>query len=154
MINAIFTKLEKSNFTNGRILEPSCGDGRFFGAMPKDMRLTSEITGVEIDEISSKIASYIYEDVKILNSPFEKSNVMQGYYDLAIGNVPFDDAIKIKDPLINDGRSTSIHNYFILKGLEKVRAGGIVAFITSSYTMDARNNNRAEISKIAELIIK
>ena len=152
VINAIFTKLEKSNFTNGRILEPSCGDGRFFGAMPKDMRLTSEITGVEIDEISSKIASYIYEDVKILNSPFEKSNVMQGYYDLAIGNVPFDDAIKIKDPLINDGRSTSIHNYFILKGLEKVRAGGIVAFITSSYTMDARNNNRAEISKIAEFV--
>ena len=130
------------------ILEPSCGVGAFFGAMPQKIADSSKVYGVELDHVTAEIAKTLYPEHEIGNTGFEKTNFNDNAFDLAIGNVPFGD-FKIDDGIHNE----LIHDYFFEKALDKVRPGGIVAFITSSGTMDKKNDSvRRELAKRADLI--
>lgn len=137
VIRAIYDALDNMGFEGGRILEPSMGVGNFFGLLPDSMS-NSELHGVELDSITGRIAKQLYPEAEITVAGFETTN-RPGYYDLAVGNVPFGN-YQVFDPEYNR-LGFSIHNYFAAKMLDQVRPGGIVAFVTSRYTMDARDES-------------
>lgn len=137
IIRSIYNILSRNGFQGGNILEPSCGVGNFFGMMPEEMRRNSQLHGVELDPMSAKIARKLYPSVTIMQQGFEKSVFSPDSFDIAIGNVPFGD-YSLSDPKYNR-LHLQIHDYFFAKSLDLVRPGGVVAFITSSGTLDKKN---------------
>lgn len=137
VIRAIYDALGNMGFESGRILEPAMGVGNFFGLLPESMA-HSELHGVELDSITGRIAKQLYPEAEITVAGFETTN-RTGFYDLAVGNVPFGN-YQVFDPEYNR-LGFSIHNYFAAKMLDQVRPGGIVAFVTSHYTMDAKDES-------------
>ena len=137
VIDGIYEALEKFGFEGGNILEPAMGVGNFFGKMPEEMRSESKLYGVELDSISGRIAQKLYPDADIAVQGFEKNNFQNGCFDVAVGNVPFGE-LPFKD---NKHDTTKLHDYFFAESLDKVKNGGIVAFVTSAGTLDKRDEN-------------
>ena len=149
VIRAIYEAVGRMGFETGNILEPSCGVGNFFGMLPEGMR-NSRLYGVELDSISGRIARQLYPKADITVAGFETTD-RRDFYDLAIGNVPFGQ-YQVRDKAY-DKLNFSIHNYFFAKALDQVRPGGVVAFVTSRYTMDAKDSTvRRYLAQRAELL--
>jgi N12 class adenine-specific DNA methylase len=149
VVSAIWDKLISADFTTGKVLEPSCGTGKFINLCP--VKKDVEFFGVELDPIPAQIAGLLNPDARIYNQDFSLVNFPDNYFDLVIGNVPFGN-YKIHDSRY-DALDLSIHNYFIAKSLDLVKEGGVICLITSPYTMDSKNTNFREwLSKRAELI--
>ena len=149
VIRAIYDAVEKMGFQTGNILEPSCGVGNFFGMLPESMQ-GSRLYGVELDSISGRIAQKLYPEANITVAGFETTK-QQDFYDLAIGNVPFGN-YKVNDKDYNK-LGFSIHNYFFAKALDQVRPGGVVAFVTSRYTLDSKDSTaRKYLAERADLL--
>ena len=149
VIRAIYETVGRMGFETGNILEPSCGVGNFFGMLPEEMR-NSRLYGVELDSISGRIAKQLYPKADITVAGFETTD-RRDFYDLAIGNVPFGQ-YQVRDKAY-DKLNFSIHNYFFAKALDQVRPGGVVAFVTSRYTMDAKDSTvRRYLAQRAELL--
>ena len=150
VIKGMYEALERLGFSEGSILEPSCGTGNFFGLLP-DMMAGSKLHGVEIDPLTGKIAKQLYQKANIAVQGFEETKLPDDHFDVVIGNVPFGD-FKVNDSRYN-AQKFLIHDYFFAKALDKVRAGGVVAFITSKGTMDkASPEIRKYIAQRAELL--
>ena len=150
VIKGMYEALERLGFSEGSILEPSCGTGNFFGLLP-DAMAGSKIHGVEIDPLTGKIAKQLYQKANITVQGFEETKLPDDHFDVVIGNVPFGD-FKVNDSRYN-AQKFLIHDYFFAKALDKVRAGGVVAFITSKGTMDkASPEIRKYIAQRAELL--
>lgn len=150
IIKSMYQALEKLGFKTGNILEPSCAIGNFIGMLPESMK-DSKVYGVEIDIISGKIAQQLYQKSNIAIQGFEKTSFPDSFFDVAIGNVPFGQ-FKVNDKSYNK-YNFLIHDYFFAKTLDKVRPGGVVAFITSKGTLDKKNPEvRKYIAQRAELI--
>ena len=149
VIRAIYDAVEQMGFRTGNILEPSCGVGNFFGMLPESMA-GSRLYGVELDSISGRIARQLYPKADITVAGFETTD-RRDFYDLAIGNVPFGQ-YQVNDKAYNK-LGFNIHNYFFAKSLDQVRPGGVVAFVTSRYTMDAKDSTvRRYLAQRAELL--
>ena len=149
VIRAIYEAVEKMGFRTGNILEPSMGVGNFFGMLPESME-GSRLYGVELDSISGRIAKQLYPKANITVAGFETTD-RRDFYDLAIGNVPFGQ-YQVNDKAYNK-LGFNIHNYFFAKSLDQVRPGGVVAFVTSRYTMDAKDSTvRRYLAQRAELL--
>ena len=149
VIRAIYDAVEQMGFRTGNILEPSCGVGNFFGMLPESMA-GSRLYGVELDSISGRIAKQLYPKADITVAGFETTD-RRDFYDLAIGNVPFGQ-YQVNDKAYNK-LGFNIHNYFFAKALDQVRPGGVVAFVTSRYTMDAKDSTvRRYLAQRAELL--
>ena len=149
VIKAIYEAVRGMGFTSGNILEPSMGVGNFFGLLPDEMG-GSRLYGVELDSISGRIAQKLYPNAEITVAGFETTD-RRDFYDLAVGNVPFGNYRVSDKPY--DKLGFSIHNYFFAKALDQVRPGGIVAFVTSRYTMDSKNPDaRRYLAQRAELL--
>ena len=150
IIEAIYQGLLQFGFKQGTVLEPSAGVGHFFGAMPEEMR-GSRLYGVEKDSVSGRIAKLLYPDAKIKVSGFEETQFPDNFFDVAVGNIPFGD-FKLYDKKYAK-HNFRIHDYFFAKALDKVRPGGIVAFVTSKGTLDKANPGvRKYLAERAELI--
>ena len=150
VIRAMYKALESMNFRQGNILEPSCGVGNFLGMLPDSMA-QSQLYGVELDSISGRIAQQLYQKSSITVQGFEKTELPDSFFDAAIGNVPFGQ-FKVPDKQY-DKHNFLIHDYFFARTLDKVRPGGIVAFITSKGTMDKENPAvRKYIAQRADLL--
>ena len=151
VIGAMYRAAERFGFNGGRVLEPACGIGHFIGIMPEDMLRRSTVTAVEIDPLTARIAKALYPDADIRAQPFEQTKLADGFYDLAVSNVPFGD-YTVHDPRWNSLK-LPIHDYFFASALEKVRPGGLVMLITSRGTMDKLNSTLRELlSARAELL--
>ena len=149
VIRAVYETVERMGFRTGNILEPSCGVGNFFGMLPESMA-GSRLYGVELDCISGRIAKQLYPKADITVAGFETTD-RRDFYDLAIGNVPFGQ-YQVNDKAYNK-LGFNIHNYFFAKALDQVRPGGVVAFVTSRYTMDAKDSTvRRYLAQRAELL--
>ena len=149
VIQAIYEAVSRMGFETGNILEPSMGVGNFFGMLPEEMR-NSRLYGVELDSISGRIAQQLYPKADITVGGFETTD-RRDFFDLAIGNVPFGQ-YQVNDKAYNK-LNFSIHNYFFAKALDQVRPGGVVAFVTSRYTMDAKDSTvRRYLAQRAELL--
>ena len=149
VIRAIYEAVGSMGFEGGRILEPSMGVGNFFGLLPESMQ-DSRLYGVELDSITGRIAKQLYPEADITVAGFETTN-RPGFFDLAVGNVPFGQ-YQVHDPEY-DRLGFSIHNYFAAKMLDQVRPGGIVAFVTSRYTLDAKDESvRRYLAERGELL--
>lgn len=150
VIKAIYRGLSQMGFETGNILEPSCGTGNFLGLLPESME-NSRIYGVELDSISGRIAKQLYQKADIRIEGFENADFSDSFFDVAIGNVPFGQ-FKVSDKRY-DKNNFLIHDYFFGKALDKVRPGGVIAFITSKGTMDKENTAvRKYIAQRAELL--
>lgn len=150
IVSFMYKTLQDMGFKKGNILEPSCGVGNFIGMLPPELS-GSKVYGVELDSISGRIAQQLYQKQDIRVQGFEKSDFPDSFFDVAIGNVPFGD-FKVNDRKYNKN-NFFIHDYFFAKALDKVRPGGIVAFITSKGTMDKENPAvRKYIAQRAELL--
>lgn len=150
VIRAMYDALQNMGFSDGNILEPSCGTGHFIGMLPQSMQ-NSKFYGVELDSISGRIAQQLYQKSNIAVQGYEKASLPDSLFDVAIGNVPFGQ-FKVVDKKY-DKNNWLIHDYFFGKTLDKVRPGGIIAFITSSGTMDKKNPAvRKYIAQRAELL--
>lgn len=150
VIKAIYTCLENMGFQTGNILEPACGSGNFFGLVPESMK-SSKLYGVELDGVTGRIAKQLYQNASIAVQGFEETNLPDSFFDLAVGNVPFG-SYGVADKKY-DKHKFYIHDYFFAKTLDKVRPGGIIAFITSKGTMDKQNPEvRKYIAQRAELL--
>ena len=149
VIRAIYDAVERMGFRTGNILEPSMGVGNFFGMLPESMA-DSRLYGVELDSITGRIAQKLYPDANIKVAGFETTD-RRDFYDLAVGNVPFGN-YKVNDKAYNK-LNFSIHNYFFAKAIDQVRPGGIVAFVTSRYTLDSKDSAaRKHIAERADLL--
>ena len=150
VIKAMYDALDRLGFSQGNILEPSCGTGNFFGLLPESMQ-NSKLHGVEIDSLTGRIAKQLYQKANIAIEGFEKTNLPDDHFDVVLGNVPFGE-IRVNDSRYN-AHKFLIHDYFFAKALDKVRAGGVVMFITSKGTMDkASPEVRKYIAQRAELL--
>lgn len=149
VIRSIYNAVERMGFKSGNILEPSMGVGNFFGMLPEGMR-SSRLYGVELDSITGRIAQKLYPQADITVAGFETTD-RRDFYDLAVGNVPFGN-YKVNDKAYNK-LGFSIHNYFFAKAIDQVRPGGIVAFVTSRYTLDSKDSTaRKHIAERADLL--
>jgi N12 class adenine-specific DNA methylase len=149
VIKAIYETVERMGFKSGNILEPACGIGNFFGLLPESMR-DSKLYGVEIDSVTARIAKQLYPKADIQQTGFEKTQFSDSFFDVAIGNVPFG-GFGVIDKRYKT--NFQIHDYFFQKTLDKVRPGGIVAFITSKGTLDKKNPEaRKYLAQRAELL--
>lgn len=150
IIRSVYHVLEKAGFKQGNILEPSMGIGKFFGSMPEEMKNNSSLYGVELDSISGRIAQKLYPEALIKVGGFETTDRPEAF-DVVLGNVPFGD-YKVNDKKFNKW-NFSIHNYFFAKALDQTKPGGVVAFITSRFTMDSKSiAARKYISQRAKLL--
>ena len=150
VIKAMYAAIEKMGFRTGNILEPSCGIGNFFGLLPESMA-GSKLYGIELDSITGRIAKQLYQNANIAIQGYEETALPDSFFDVAIGNVPFGD-YGVADKRY-DKNHFLIHDYFIAKTLDKVRPGGIIAFVTSSGTMDKKNPSvRKYIAQRADLL--
>ena len=151
VIDAMYRAAGRFGFNGGRILEPACSIGHFIGLMPEAILQRSHVTGIEIDPLTSRIAKALYPDADLRPQPFEQTKLADGFYDLAISNVPFGD-YTVHDPRWNKYKFP-IHDYFFAAALEKVRPGDLVMFITSRGTMDKLDSTlREHLSVNAELL--
>jgi N12 class adenine-specific DNA methylase len=151
VIDAMYRAVQRFGFQHGRVLEPASGLGHFIGLMPEEMLRRSTVTAIEIDPLTARIAKALYPDADIRAQPFEQTKLADGFYDLAISNVPFGD-YTVHDPRWNNFK-LPIHDYFFAAALDKVRPGGLVVFITSRGTMDKRDSTLRELlSARAELL--
>ena len=149
VIRSIYDAVERMGFHSGNILEPSMGVGNFFGMLPESMA-DSRLYGVELDSITGRIAQKLYPEANIKVAGFETTD-RRDFYDLAVGNVPFGN-YKVNDKAYNK-LNFSIHNYFFAKAIDQVRPGGIVAFVTSRYTLDSKDSAaRKHIAERADLL--
>ena len=149
VIRAIYDAVERMGFRSGNILEPSMGVGNFFGMLPDTMQ-DSRLYGVELDSITGRIAKMLYPQADITVAGFETTD-RRDFYDLAVGNVPFGQ-YKVNDKAYNK-LGFSIHNYFFAKAIDQVRPGGVVAFVTSRYTMDSKDSTaRKHMAERADLL--
>ena len=149
VIRSIYDAVEKMGFQSGNILEPSMGVGNFFGMLPTSMA-DSRLYGVELDSITGRIAKKLYPQADIIVAGFETTD-RRDFYDLAVGNVPFGQ-YKVNDKAYNK-LGFSIHNYFFAKAIDQVRPGGVVAFVTSRYTMDSKDSTaRKHMAERADLL--
>ena len=149
VIRAIYDAVEKMGFQSGNILEPSMGVGNFFGMLPESMA-DSRLYGVELDSITGRIAQKLYPEANIKVAGFETTD-RRDFYDLAVGNVPFGN-YKVNDKAYNK-LNFSIHNYFFAKAIDQVRPGGVVAFVTSRYTLDSKDSSaRKHMAERADLL--
>lgn len=150
VIKAMYEALDRLGFSQGNILEPSCGTGNFLGLLPENME-KSKLHGIEIDPISGRIAKQLYQKASIVIEGFEDTKLPDSHFDVVLGNIPFGE-FKVNDSRYN-AQKFLIHDYFIAKALDKVRAGGVVMFITSKGTMDkASPEVRKYIAQRAELL--
>lgn len=150
VIKAMYDALDRLGFSQGNILEPSCGTGNFFGLLPESMQ-NSKLHGVEIDSLTGRLAKQLYPKANIAIEGFEKTNLPDDHFDVVLGNVPFGE-IRVNDSRYN-AQKFLIHDYFFAKALDKVRVGGVVMFITSKGTMDkASPEVRKYIAQRAELL--
>lgn len=138
VIRAIYTVISNMGFAAGNILEPSCGVGHFFGCLPEPMS-ASKLYGVELDSLTGRIAQQLYQTVSVTVRGYEKVDFPKDFFDAAVGNVPFGN-YQVRDKAY-DRLGFSIHNYFFAKALDQVRPGGIIAFVTSRYTLDSKSND-------------
>ena len=149
VIRSIYDAVEKMGFQSGNILEPSMGAGNFFGMLPTSMA-DSRLYGVELDSITGRIAKKLYPQADITVAGFETTD-RRDFYDLAVGNVPFGN-YKVNDKAYNK-LGFSIHNYFFAKAIDQIRPGGVVAFVTSRYTMDSKDSTaRKHMAECADLL--
>ena len=149
VIRSIYEAVEKMGFKSGNILEPSMGVGNFFGMLP-DTMADSRLYGVELDSITGRIAKKLYPQADITVAGFETTD-RQDFYDLAIGNVPFGQ-YKVNDKAYNK-LGFNIHNYFFAKAIDQVRPGGVIAFVTSRYTMESKDSTaRKHMAECADLL--
>ena len=149
VIRAIYDAVEKMGFQSGNILEPSLGIGNFFGMLPSDMA-DSRLYGVELDSITGRIAQKLYPQADITVAGFETTD-RRDFYDLAVGNVPFGQ-YKVNDKAYNK-LGFSIHNYFFAKTIDQIRPGGVIAFVTSRFTMDSKDSSaRKYMAERADLL--
>ena len=150
VIKAMYEALDRLGFSEGNILEPSCGTGNFFGLLP-DRMAKSKLYGVEIDSLTGRIARQLYQKANIAIEGFEKTKLPDDHFDVVLGNVPFGD-FKVNDSRYN-AQKFLIHDFFFAKALDKVRVGGVVMFVTSKGTMDkASPEVRRYIAQRAELL--
>lgn len=150
VMQAMYKALGNTGFIKGEVLEPSCGIGNFIGTIPENMQ-ESNVHAVELDSISGRIAKQLYQTADIKITGFEKTRFNDNAFDVAIGNVPFGE-IKVRDKRY-DQYNWRIHNYFFAKTLDKVRPGGVVAFITSRYTLDSKSSSfREYLAERADLL--
>ena len=150
IIKAMWETIERMGFEKGNVLEPSMGVGNFYGLIPDSMR-DSKLYGVELDSVTARIAQKLYPDANIQQTGFENTTFPDAFFDLAIGNVPFGD-YGVMDKRY-DKHKFSIHNYFFAKSLDQVRPGGVVAFLTSKFTMDSKDPSvRKYLAERAELL--
>ena len=150
VIRGIYAALGQMGFTQGNILEPSCGVGNFLGMLPESMS-GSKLYGVELDDLSGRIARQLYQKSSIAVQGYEKTSFPDNFFDVAIGNVPFGQ-FRVPDKRY-DRLNFPIHEYFVAKALDQVRPGGVIAVVTSSYTMDKRTASaRKYIAQRAELL--
>lgn len=153
VINGIYDALDRMGFNGGNVIEPACGIGNFYSAMPAELRNNSRLYGIELDTVSQKIAHLLHPTANIENCAYEKSAVvgaMDNFYDVAIGNVPFGD-FKIHDKKYKN--KLYVHDYFFEKTLDKIVPGGLMCFITSTGTLDKANEEvRKYIAERAELV--
>ena len=149
VIRSIYNAIEKMGFQSGNILEPSMGVGNFFGMLPDGMA-DSRLYGVELDSITGRIAKKLYPQADITVAGFETTD-RRDFYDLAVGNVPFGN-YKVNDKAYNK-LGFSIHNYFFAKAIDQIRPGGVIAFVTSRYTMDSKDSTaRKHMAERADLL--
>ncbi|WP_416969399.1 AAA family ATPase [Streptomyces sp. 4F14] len=147
LVEPIWQALKDLGFEEGRLLEPGCGSGNFLAFAPE----TAQMTGVELDPVTAEIAAALYPDAEVRAESFVDTRYPEGYFDGAIGNVPFDE-VALTDPVHNPLRLPT-HNHFIVKALEMVRPGGLVAVVTSRFTLDSMGKtSRLEISDRADLV--
>lgn len=150
VIESIYKVLNNLGFRHGNILEPSCGIGNFFGMLPDEMK-DSKMYGVELDSISGRIAKQLYQNSNIAIEGYEETKLPDSFFDVAVGNVPFGN-FKVVDKKY-DRLNFNIHDYFFAKTIDKIRPNGIIAFVTSRYTLDKRNSNvRRYINERCELL--
>lgn len=150
IIKEMYKTLERFGFSSGKVLDPAMGTGNFFSAMPTSMRNGSELHGVELDGVTGKIAKHLHPDAMIQIKGFEETNFSSGEFDVVIGNIPFNQLTITDKKTSKDYR---IHDYFIKQALELTRDGGVVALITSRYSLDkGASQERLELSKQAELL--
>lgn len=148
VIDAMYNGLKRMGFKGGNILETSMGVGNFFGRMPAAISAKSALTGVELESYTARIAQYLYPGATVINMPFQDVAIKNGSYDLVIGNVPFG-----QNKISYNKKKYSLHNYFIISSLDKVRDGGIVAVITSAGTLDSHSiDARAAIMDRADVV--
>ena len=147
-VQAIWDALAGLGFTGGQVFEPGCGSGNFFGLAPD----SAAMTGVELDPVTAGITAALYPHARVITGSFAKTRLPADSFDAVVGNVPFAN-IKLHDPVYNGGGRLSMHDHFIVKSLALVRPGGIVALLTSRYTMDGRNPQaRRQITEMADLV--
>ena len=150
VIRAIYQVLMQAGMREGNLLEPSCGIGNFFGMLPEEMK-GCKTYGVEIDPVSARLAKQLYQKTQIANEGYEKTNLPDSFFDAAVGNVPFGD-FSLADQRY-DKEHFLIHDYFFAKTIDKVRPGGIIAFVTSKGTLDKENPSvRKYLAQRAELV--
>lgn len=150
IINEIYNTLENMGYRYGNILEPSCAIGNFFGTLPESMK-ESKLYGIELDSISGRIAKQLYQNANITIGGYENTRLPDSFFDVAVGNVPFGD-FSVADKKF-DKHHFKIHDYFFAKTIDKVRPGGLIAFVTSRYTMDKKNSSiRKYINERAEFL--
>lgn len=148
VIDAMYNGLKRMGFKGGNVLETSMGVGNFFGRMPSAISAKSALTGVELESYTARIAQYLYPGATVINMPFQDVAIKNGSYDLVIGNVPFG-----TNKISYNKKKYSLHNYFIISSLDKVRDGGIVAVITSAGTLDSHSiDARAAIMDRADVV--
>ena len=148
IISGIYSALESFGFKGGNVLEPSCGVGNFFGKMPSDMQEHSKLYGVELDGLTGRIAKQLYPNADITIDGFQNNKFENNSFDVAVGNVPF-----ASDTITYDKKSLQIHDYFFAETLDKVRPGGVVAFVTSKGTLDKKDDRfRKMLAEKADLI--
>ena len=150
VIESIYKAIENMGFRHGNIIDPACGIGNFFGKVP-DSLSSSKLYGIEIDSISGRISKQLYQNASIAVEGYEDTRLPDSFFDIAVGNVPFGQ-FKVNDPNYNK-LNYSIHDYYFAKTIDKVRPGGVIAFITSRFTMDKANGSvRRYINERAELL--
>ena len=148
IISGIYSALESFGFKGGNVLEPSCGIGNFFGMMPSEMQDKSKLYGVEIDRLTGRIAKQLYPNADITIDGFQYNDFLKDSFDIAIGNVPF-----ASDTISYDKKTLQIHDYFFAETLDKLRPGGVAAFITSKGTLDKKDSSfRSMLAEKADLI--
>ncbi|MGB9154818.1 MAG: SNF2-related protein, partial [Alphaproteobacteria bacterium] len=153
VIKGIWSALERFGVKAGmRVLEPSMGVGNFYGLMPEPLMPKSLRAGVELDSVTARIAKQLYQDATIFESRFEDAPFPDGFFDVAVGNVPFGN-YGVHDPKYKAWQTSSIHDYFFVKTLDKLRTGGVLALITSRYTMDKKDDDiRVHLAEKADLL--
>jgi N12 class adenine-specific DNA methylase/predicted RNA methylase len=153
LVNSMYAAVDRIGFKGGRVLEPSLGSGNFFGLMPTGLRNKSQLNGVELDSITSRLAKHLYPNANVATSTgFETYQAPNGYFDLVVSNPPFGSE-KLRDNDKTPYSGFSIHNYFIAKSIDKLREGGVMAVVVSHNFMDAQNSQaRAWIAERAKLL--